>query len=280
MDPTPARTCFLIGHPVGHSLSPVIHKAAYCELGMDWHYGLMDVLPGDVGGVLSGIDGERVVGVNVTIPHKQEACEQVDRLTTTAAAVGAVNTVYRDGDDLVGENTDVAGFLAPLQQMERTDWTESSALIVGAGGAARAVAYALTQVLGLQKVVVTARREATARAIQGVDVVDWADRGSKLAAFDLIVNTTPVGMSPNTNASPLPESTRMTAEHVVYDLIYAPARTRLMMDAESAGARVIGGLPMLIGQAAEAFRIWTGRDMPVSTVEKAVRAHLQGTGSS
>jgi len=272
MDPTPVRTCILIGHPVSHSLSPVIHKAAYEALGMNWHYALMDVLRDDVAGVLAGVDGNRVVGANVTIPHKQAVFDCVDRCTPTAEAVGAVNTVYRRDGLLVGDNTDVAGFLGPLKEMGR-DWSTSRAVVLGAGGAARAVAWGLTSRLGLAEVAVTARREATARAIPDVSVVPWEERSEACSQADLIVNTTPVGMAPQEEASPLPDDVALRSGQIVYDLIYAPETTRLMARAQAAGADVIGGLPMLIGQAAEAFRIWTGRDMPVEAVKKALREH-------
>ena len=265
------RTCFLIGHPIGHSLSPVIHSAAYEAVGLNWHYAVMDVLEADLDAVLSGIDGERVVGVNVTIPHKQAVYQRLDALPETAKAVGAVNTVYRQDGKLIGDNTDVAGFAAPLQELTDVNWSTKTALILGAGGAARAVAHALTQVIELAEVTVAARREATARAIPNVTVGSWEQRATAAQSADLIVNTTPVGMHPDENASPLPEGTTLAPHQIVYDLIYAPERTRLLDQAESTGARTIGGLPMLIGQAAAAFRIWTGHEMPTETVKQALQ---------
>lgn len=272
--------CVLIGHPVGHSLSPVIHSAAYRELDLDWHYAVMDVLESDLDAVLGTIDGDRLVGANVTIPYKQAVFERVDVLTDTAQAVGAVNTLYRRNGQLVGHNTDVAGFIQPLGELSGRRWTDERALVLGAGGAARAVAHALTRVLKLKNVAVTARREATARAIPGVSVVDWNERARAAADVDLIVNTTPVGMAPNGDASPLPDDLGFSTNQIVYDLIYAPERTRLLDAAAAHGATIIGGLPMLIGQAAEAFRIWTGRDMPVETVKKALMAHQAASGNS
>lgn len=272
MDLTPVHTCILIGHPIGHSLSPIIHKAAYAALGMDWHYGLMDVLEHDLDAVLAGIDGQRVVGANVTIPYKQAVFERVDERSPTAEAVGAVNTVFRREGRLVGENTDVAGFLDPLMN-EHPDWTTARAVILGAGGAARAVAYALTRRLGLAQVMVSARREATARAVPDVTVVPWERREAACLEADLVVNTTPVGMASHQHASPLPGTFTFRSGQILYDLIYAPETTLLMASAAAAGAHVIGGLPMLIGQAAAAFRIWTGREMPIDAVKKALREH-------
>jgi len=278
--PSMPRTCFLIGHPIGHSLSPVIHSAAYESLGMDWHYAVMDVLEENIDAVLAGIDGDKVVGINVTIPHKQAVFRRVDSLTDTARAVGAVNTVYRRDGKLVGDNTDVAGFMSPLHLLADRDWSSVSALILGAGGAARAVAHALTQVMGCSQVAVSARREATARAIANVNVIDWDERQGAAERAHLIVNTTPVGMNPQANASPLPDTTAFSPRHIVYDLIYAPEETQLMALASSQGAHTIGGLPMLIGQAAAAFRIWTGHDMPLEPVRKALRDHQALRGNS
>ena len=268
--PDPAsRSCFLIGHPVGHSLSPLIHRTAYEALGMGWHYGLMDVLEADLPSVLAAIDGARVVGANVTIPYKQRVFELLDACTDTARAVGAVNTLFVENGKLKGHNTDVDGFLAPLHTLGAT--APRSALILGSGGAARAVAHALTGVLGWKAVTVAARNPATARALPGVKALPWDERSEAAAKADLIVNTTPIGMHPNVDASPLPDGHTVHAGQIVYDLIYAPRETRLLQQATSAGATPIGGLPMLIGQAAAAFRIWTGQEMPLEAVHEALK---------
>lgn len=268
------RSCFLIGHPVQHSLSPIIHQAAYRALGMDWFYGLMDVLEPDLPAVLQGIDGERVVGANVTIPYKQRVFELLDDCTETATAVGAVNTVFvRDGKRM-GDNTDVEGFLQPLRAVwtGREDTSTGRALILGSGGAARAVAHALTRVMPFGSVTVASRNEATARAIPGVIAAPWEERDALSASSDLIVNTTPIGMHPSPGQSPLSDVSGLHEGQVVYDLIYAPRRTLLMDAAHRQGAAVIGGLPMLVGQAALAFKRWSGRDMPLEPVMSALDA--------
>lgn len=265
----PTRSCFLIGHPVGHSLSPLIHRTAYESLGLDWHYGLMDVLEADLPSVLAAIDGVRVVGANVTIPYKQRVFELLDDCTDTARAVGAVNTVFVEDGRRKGHNTDVEGFLAPLHTHRAI--SGRTALILGSGGAARAVAHALTAVLGWTDVTVAARNPATARALPGVHAVPWDERSAAAEKADLIVNTTPIGMHPNGDASPLPENHPLRNGQIVYDLIYAPRETRLLQQASKAGATPIGGLPMLIGQAAAAFRIWTGQEMPREAVHEALK---------
>lgn len=268
--PVPAtRSCFLIGHPVGHSLSPLIHRAAYSALGLDWHYGLMDVLEADLPAVLSAIDGTRVVGANVTIPYKQHVFRLLDDCSETARAVGAVNTVFVENGRRKGHNTDVEGFLEPLRSLQASG--ARTALILGAGGAARAVAHALTEVLGWKDVIVAARNPATARALPGVRARSWDERSEAAAQADLIVNTTPIGMHPHVEASPLPESQPFRTAQIVYDLIYAPRETRLLQQASKAGATTIGGLPMLIGQAAAAFHIWTGQEMPLEAVRSALQ---------
>ena len=268
------RSCFLIGHPVHHSLSPIIHQAAYRALGMDWFYGLMDVLEPDLPAVLEGIDGDRVVGANVTIPYKQRVFDLLDECTETARAVGAVNTVFvRDGKRM-GDNTDVDGFLQPLRSIwpEGHPTSERHALILGSGGAARAVAHALTRVMPFGSVTVASRNVATARAIPGVAAASWEERDTLAANTDLIVNTTPLGMHPTPGASPLSDVSGLHEGQVVYDLIYAPRRTLLMDAAHRQGASIIGGLPMLVGQAALAFKRWSGRDMPLEPVMSALDA--------
>ncbi|MDE2997379.1 MAG: shikimate dehydrogenase [Bacteroidota bacterium] len=268
------RICFLIGHPVGHSLSPLIHQAAYAALGMDWHYGLMDVLKDDLPAVLERIDGQRVVGANVTIPYKRDVFDLIDECTDTATAVGAVNTLYVQDGRLIGDNTDVAGFLEPL----RAVWPDTEAarrrraVILGSGGAARAVAHALTRELELAEVIITSRNEATARTIPGAAFRPWKERTDLSKAADLIVNTTPLGMHPNVDATPLPDGSPFRTGQVVYDLIYMPRRTKLMLDAWDGGSTVIGGLPMLVGQAAEAFKRWSGQQMPIEAVHEALDA--------
>lgn len=270
---------FLIGHPVGHSLSPLIHNTAFAVLGLRGRYSALDVDSSAVGSAIASIDGATVVGANVTIPYKQAVIPYLEELTPTAKKAGAVNTIFRRDGLLVGENTDIAGFLYGLRAPRAGNLVAKlpenpRVLILGSGGAARAVAHACRVHLSASTVQIAARNEATARGIEHIEFVDWEERKNAAQASDLIVNATPLGMHPSINASPLPDNMSFGPRHTVYDLIYNPDPTLLLEHAAGQGAVTIGGLAMLIGQAAAAFSIWTGQEMPVGEVEKIVREAL------
>jgi len=267
-----------MGQPIGHSLSPLIHNTAFSILGLDGRYSALDVDSSDVGSVVASIDGKTVIGANVTIPHKQAVIPFLDELTPIAQEAGAVNTIFRRNGRLIGDNTDVVGFLSPLHALQ--DRHASRVLILGSGGAARAVALACRTHLGTHTVQIAARNQATARAIPHIEAIDWDKRRNAAEEADLIVNATPIGMTPSTQTSPLPDDMQFRSDQIVYDLIYNPDPTMLLRRAAKYGAMVIGGLPMLIGQAAAAFHIWTGHEMPILEVEKVVRETLRSRSNS
>lgn len=278
----------VIGDPVHHSLSPVLHNAAFSALGLDWVYVAFPVAEGRVPEAMSGIRVLGVVGLSVTMPHKTAVADAADRLSPTAERLGAVNTVSRRGDQLIGDSTDGEGFLAALREDEGWDPSGRHCLVVGAGGAARAVVLALAGA-GVASVAVVGRRpEAAAAAaglagprgrVVGIDAVDDAD---------LIVNATPVGMSgvvrldgsPALRALPLGLSpSRLGPGQLVVDLVYAPALTPLLDAARRRGAHAANGLGMLIHQAALQFRLWTGADPPLEAMSAAALAALFGGGT-
>jgi shikimate dehydrogenase len=269
-------TCWLLGHPVSHSLSPIIHNTAFKHLKLQVIYAALDVEGPEVGKAITQIDGEKVLGANVTIPHKQAVMPFLDDLTEVAKRVGAVNTIYVEEGRRIGHNTDVEGFLAPLQSVNLTG---AEIVVLGAGGAARAVLVALSSGLGADKISLVSRDVTKAQR-----VCDELGCGSP-ASYDqlaelveraaLVVNTTPVGMHPHVDESPIPDDLHFRAGQTVYDLIYAPRRTRLLQKAERDGATVIGGLPMLIAQAAASFNIWTQKEMPVEIVGAALQDHFE-----
>ncbi len=274
------RLAFLLGNPVSHSLSPLIHNAAFKALGIAAEYQAVDVRRTELPEAIERLRVGRVLGANVTIPHKETAVELVDDLTSDAAATHAVNTILvSEPGRLIGANTDVEGFSQPLKAYVDA-LRGGSAVILGAGGAARAAAFALLGGMGPRRLTVVARRrDQAAKLIEDLgseDINNVLDRASfddaapAVRASQLIVNATPVGMAPKEDTSPWPTISDFHEGQVVYDLIYAPTTTRLMRDAESCGAHTIGGMPMLLAQAAASFKLWTGREMPLGAVRKAL----------
>lgn len=255
----------VIGSPVAHSRSPAIHQAAFDALGLDWTYVAFDV---PVGGVAAAIGGMRALGLgglSVTMPHKAAVAACVDRLTPDAAALGAVNCVYRDGDELVGDNTDGGGFLWSLEQAAVTV-AGQRVCVLGAGGAARAVIRAVAGAGSSEVVVVnrSAERAATAALLAGS--VGRVGTDADVAAAAVVINATPVGMGgdPGSPAT-------VTAGQVAVDLVYHPPVTPFLAAAAAAGATTVGGIGMLVGQAALAFERWTGVAAPYAVMEAAVR---------
>ena len=279
------RLTFLLGFPVSHSLSPLIHNAAFQAQGLNRVYLTAPVRPPDLVAAVAGLKALGAAGANVTIPHKAAVLGLADRLSPQAEAIGAVNTlVIQAGEDgppvLYGDNTDVAGFLQPLRacadKLHRT-----SMLIFGAGGAARAVAYALLTTFQPKRLTLAARTTAKAEALArdlaphdpagALRVASLAEAGTDVQEAKLLVNATPLGTTPDVRATPWPRAADFYPGQIAYDLVYNPEKTRFLEEAERAGATVVGGMEMLIGQAAASYVQWTGREMPV----EAVRAALQ-----
>lgn len=256
----------VIGWPVRHSRSPAIHNAAYRALGLDWVYVALPVPPGRVPDALAGMRALGMEGLSVTMPHKAAVAAQVDVCTGDAAALGAANTVRREGDRLVGDNTDGGGFLDSLADAG-VDPAGRRCIVLGAGGAARAVIRALATA-GAEQVIVVNRdpsRAAGAAELAG-------DRGivgtfEALRTADLLVQATPVGMGddPTVAADPdlLPDGA------VVADLVYHPLVTPLLAAADARGLRTVDGLGMLVHQAARQLHAWTGADAPVDVMRAA-----------
>lgn len=268
------RLAAVIGHPVRHSLSPALHNAAFEELGLDWRYMAFDVAPGDAFAALSAMRTLGLGGLNVTMPHKGDVAAAVDRLSPAAATLGAVNTVTWDGDQLVGHNTDGAGFLASLAD-EGVEAAGRRCLLVGAGGAARAVALALAGAGAAEIVVLARRRDAAAAVVDLAPEVIRVGSGDDLEAATLIVNATPIGMTGTASGRATPVDTaRLSLQHVVVDLVYEPPQTPLLLEAAAQGAHAVSGTGMLLHQAAESFRLWTGHDAPLDAMARALLGGL------
>lgn len=268
----------LIGFPLGHSLSPKIHAAALKACNLQGNYSLFPIPPEDTQALkdlLARVRTGELHGLNVTIPHKQNVIPLLDELTPTAQSIGAVNTIYLRDEKLIGDNTDAAGFLADLKRFvnkETGKQVNRTALVLGAGGSARAVVYALLN--DGWNVTISSRRleqaQQLANLFTGYRLQVTSYETLQLSTFKLLVNTTPVGMSPNAEFSPLPENTSLSKDTVVYDLVYNPRETRLVKNARAQGCSATTGLGMLIEQAALAFELWTGHTPPREVLQKAV----------
>jgi len=282
------RLIGLIGWPVGHSISPVMHNAAFARLGMDWRYVTLPVSahPSErVGEAVRGVRALGLKGANVTVPHKQAVLPFLDSLTPAARAIGAVNTILVVDDELIGDNTDALGFIADLHE-QGVAVTGMSALVLGAGGSARAVVYGLADA-GAKAITVLNRSRSRADLLAG-EMAEFfpacvfrtgalpEDIPDANADADLVVNCTSVGMAPCPEEMPWDEETEFAPEQVVYDLIYRPAVTRLLQMAAADGAVAIGGLGMLIWQGALAFQRWTGQKPPVEIMRAVALREVEG----
>ena len=281
------KVCYIIGYPIGHSMSPTMHNAAFRELGLDYKYEAAPIEPERLAGFLDGVlRRPDIRGASVTIPHKIAVIEQLDVVNREAADIGAVNTIVNDEGTLKGYNTDGLGALKALKE-SAGDLSDKRTVLLGAGGAARAVAYRLVQEAGgLIILNRTARRavelaeylrgKAGSRRIEvSAAPLDEAHLARAVGGSDILINATPVGMHPNVEGTPVPRHI-LHSRLLVFDLVYNPLRTRLMREAEAAGAGTLSGVEMLVYQGAEAFRLWTGREAPVGLMLRVVREALGG----
>lgn len=277
------RLVGLFGWPVEHSISPAMHNAAFAFLGMDWCYVPFAVRPEALEAAVRGVQALGLCGVNATVPHKQALLSLVDTLTEEAQAIGAVNTLLI-GERLVGHNTDATGFIRALTETGFAPHG-AHALILGAGGAARAIGYALVK-HGARLTIVNRtveRAQALAADLQAVQPqttiqampLEEATLQALASRVDLVVNATSVGMWPHEEATPWPESVPFPPKALLFDLIYNPPITRLMEQARTQGAYAVNGLMMLVHQGAEAFRLWTGVEPPIAVMVAEIgRAHV------
>ncbi len=274
----------LIGWPIRHSISPAMHNAAFQTLGIDGDYSLLPVeRPEDLEKTISALKADpEWVGANVTVPYKEKILPHLDRLEGAAAALKAVNTIVRKGGKLIGHNTDMPGFLADLKR-NGMDPAGKPALVIGSGGAARAVVLGLVSCGCTVCLVAVIREQAAALASElgrgRVEAIGWDDLrlAAKVNGAALIVNTSPVGMWPKTDATPWPKGLALPGSASVYDLVYNPLETRFLREAKSLGAKTAGGLGMLVEQGALAFELWTGARAPRAVMLKAARTALEGS---
>lgn len=273
----------VIGQPIAHSLSPVMHNAAIAAVGVDYVYVALPIQPADLAAAIAGFAAIDLQGFSVTIPHKQAILPFLTEITDMAQAVGAVNTVWRTDRGWSGTNTDVAGFIAPLKTRP-VNWRETTALVLGNGGAARAVVVGLTQ-LGCAEIHVVGRDRLKLAAFQQgwsspyrdrLQVHLWDDLSPMLSGAGLVVNTTPIGMSPHADHSPLTPAQikQLPSDSIAYDLIYSPNPTVFLQQAQAQGMQAIDGLEMLVQQGAAALEIWLQQPAPIAVMRAALQTHL------
>ena len=276
-----ARRILLLGHPVAHSLSPAFQQAAFDAVGLPVRYEAMDVAPAELSRVVAELRADPLVlGANVTLPHKEKIATLLDSLADDAELIGAVNTVTRAGSRLVGRNTDAAGFRGALDDLLGGRRTPRHALILGAGGAAKAAISALVTA-GVVQISIANRHLARAERLVAevrkssphltVRAAPWHEgllvEEAQIAG--LVVHATTLGLSDA--ALPLP-ATAFRAGQFVIDVVYAPGETALVRAARAAGAEAIDGREMLLLQGAAAFELWTGRPAPIEVMRAAFDA--------
>jgi len=270
------RLAAVIGDPVRHSLSPLLHNTAFAALGIDWVYVALEVGAGHAAEALEAMRTLGIAGLSVTMPHKEAAAAACDELSPDAAALRAVNCVVNDGGRLIGHNTDGDGFIAALDAELGFDPRGRRCLVLGAGGAARSIALALGRADAGDVAIINRTSERaidTAALVGGVGrVVDSANTAQDIAAAELIVNATSVGMG-STSELPL-EVSLLHPGHTVVDIVYRPLVTPLLAQAQARGARTANGVSMLVHQAAIAFTLWTGEPAPLGDMTAAVESML------
>jgi len=280
------RLVGVIGWPVGHSISPAMHNAALRALGLNWLYLALPVHPDNIAAAMHGLRALGFAGVNVTIPHKVAVRALMDEVSAEAVAIGAVNTVIMRDGRMIGHNTDADGFLSALAATGFAP-EDKDALVLGAGGAARSVIYALGKA-GAHVTIWNRTPERAADLVAGLSphlpgaslralppgLDNLADALAKAA---LLVNATSVGMKGGPPGSPLPDGLTIRPGMTVFDLVYTPPLTPLLRQARAAGARPVGGLGMLVHQGALALTLWTGLEAPIAVMEQAARRALRRT---
>lgn len=271
----------LLGHPVGHSMSPSIHNDAFRSLEIDASYHAFDVSPDQVKEAIEGIRALGIAGCNVTVPHKVAVIPHLDKIDEEAEQIGAVNTIVNEDGCLIGYNTDGRGYVESLLE-ETESLANKHVLMIGAGGAARGVVTALLRE-GIGKLTMTNRTlkktepllQLASEFATGAEAIRKQEAEGRLAEFDIIINSTSIGMSPNVEEIPL-SLERITSHQVVSDLIYNPLETKLLEEAAMRGAKTVNGVGMFVNQAALSFQHWTKQQPDRERMKDIVLEKLGG----
>ncbi len=274
----------IIGNPIEHSLSPIMHNAAYKALNLDYVYIPMKIEAEDLPKTMDEIRTSNMAGVNVTIPHKENVLPLLDDITELAELIGAVNTIENREGKLIGYNTDGSGFLDSLKQEAHFDPKGKDCVLLGAGGAAKAVSIMLAKEKAKSLLICDIDQEKAQSLVEhlsnnfDVKVSACPPKDEKLAKAikdcQLLINATPIGMHPKIKACPLDEKIKIPENILVYDLIYTPAETQLLQKAKKAGAKTMNGAEMLVRQGALAFTIFTGENAPLDIMRQTLFNNL------
>jgi len=273
----------IIGHPIGHSISPLFQQAALDAIGFDGAYEAWDVAPDGVGEFVAGLRAPGTLGINVTVPHKEAVIPFLDEVDDRSSTAGAVNTIVNRDGRLTGYNTDGTGFLRALREGADFDPRGRDVLVLGAGGSARGVVYALARAGIAQLFIANRTLERAERLVDiaidsgvAAEAMVLSDAPGATREVSLIVNCTSMGMvhGPDENGSPL-SAADIPSTVLVNDLVYNPLETPLLREAARAGAATLGGIQMLVYQGAASFEMWTGHDAPVAVMLEAATAAMR-----
>lgn len=263
------RLVAVIGDPVSHSLSPILHNCAFKTLGLDWVYTAFTVRQAQLDQALEGVRALGIEGLSVTMPHKVQVVKKLDSCSKNAQILGAVNTISRIGNNLIGHNTDGDGFVDAIKAELGFDVASKRCLIIGAGGAARSIALSLAQNQA-EKVMIVARD-----ASRAIEVANLAGKVGQVVSpeaakdAELIINATPLGMKGFDTSFPINPSF-ISPGQIFVDLIYFPLQTPMAKELQKKQVKVLNGVAMLLYQAARAFNIWTGQEAPIEQMSKAL----------
>ncbi|UCG24263.1 MAG: shikimate dehydrogenase [Chloroflexota bacterium] len=268
----------VFGYPVAENPTIVMQEAAFRALGLNWRYLTIEVRPADLADAVQGLRAFNMRGINLTIPHKVEVLQYLDEVSDDARLMGAVNTVRREGDRLIGENTDGKGFLASLRNDAGMDPAGKRVVVLGAGGAARAITVELALAKAAHIEVVNRSAERGQALVDllntntetPADFVPWDDIYHIPAGTDVLINATSIGLYPDITARPKVDYDTINASMVVCDVIPNPPQTPFLDEARARGGRTLDGLGMLVAQGAIGFKMWTGHEPPVEVMHQAL----------
>jgi shikimate dehydrogenase len=275
----------VIGYPLKHSLSPLIHNNAIEILGLNYQYQPIEIKPGKFDASVSGLKMMKIKGFNVTIPYKEQILSYLDETSKEVNVIGAANTIVNIDGKYKGYNTDAVGIKASLDDFAN-ELKDSKVIVLGAGGASRAVIYSLIEHFGVSEIHLFNRTKAKAEKIKSQFSKKVNFNGIKSYEFDetqiieksqeaaLIINTTPIGMHPDIKNIPINNEGLFQKDKIYFDLIYNPLKTEFLKKAGNKGAVTINGLKMFVGQAAEAFKLWTGKEFPIEENEELIKRKL------